>query len=267
MDSELADGADQRVFGRVLCGVDGSPAGVEAVRQAARLHAPGGSVLLVSVAAPAAAAHPEAAVALEARSATALRGAEHQLGRGCESRVLVGDPVACLMAVASDERATLVAVGSHGTSRLGGILAGSVATAVLHRAPCSVLIARAAGTSSAFPAGIAVGIDGSEASRIALAVAGALGSRLEVPVVAVAASGAAIDFDVAEDGIAALQFDEREPVDALLDAARDCDLLVLGARGLSGLRALGSVSERVAHRAPSSVLVVRGVPTATEAAA
>lgn len=34
-------------------------------------------------------------------------------------------------------------------------------------------------------------------------------------------------------------------------------LIVLGSRGLHGIRALGSVSERVAHRAPCSVLVVR----------
>ena len=50
--------------------------------------------------------------------------------------------------------------------------------------------------------------------------------------------------------------DER-PVDALVAAAADADLLVVGSRGLHGLRALGSVSERVAHRAGCSVLVVR----------
>jgi nucleotide-binding universal stress UspA family protein len=47
------------------------------------------------------------------------------------------------------------------------------------------------------------------------------------------------------------------PVEALVEAAATADLLVMGARGLSGLRALGSVSERVAHRAESSVLIVR----------
>jgi nucleotide-binding universal stress UspA family protein len=35
------------------------------------------------------------------------------------------------------------------------------------------------------------------------------------------------------------------------------DLMVMGARGLQGAKALGSMSERVAHRAASSVLVVR----------
>ena len=38
---------------------------------------------------------------------------------------------------------------------------------------------------------------------------------------------------------------------------RDADLLVVGSRGLHGLRSLGSVSERVAHQARSSVLIVR----------
>ena len=44
---------------------------------------------------------------------------------------------------------------------------------------------------------------------------------------------------------------------ALLAAAADADLLVVGSRGLHGLRALGSVSERVAHQAHSSVMIVR----------
>ena len=49
--------------------------------------------------------------------------------------------------------------------------------------------------------------------------------------------------------------DVRAPVHALTDAGGD--LIVVGHRGLHGLRALGSVSERVAHEAQASVLVVR----------
>jgi nucleotide-binding universal stress UspA family protein len=56
-----------------------------------------------------------------------------------------------------------------------------------------------------------------------------------------------------------LAFSDEKPVPALLEAARDADLLVVGSRGVTGLRALGSVSERVAHRAPCSLLVVRGL--------
>jgi nucleotide-binding universal stress UspA family protein len=47
--------------------------------------------------------------------------------------------------------------------------------------------------------------------------------------------------------------------DVLVSATRaeETSLVVMGSRRLSGVRALGSVSERVAHRAPCSVLVVR----------
>jgi nucleotide-binding universal stress UspA family protein len=45
-------------------------------------------------------------------------------------------------------------------------------------------------------------------------------------------------------------------------------LIVMGSRGRTGLAALGSVSERVAHRAGCSVLIVRRAfhPEADEAA-
>lgn len=49
-----------------------------------------------------------------------------------------------------------------------------------------------------------------------------------------------------------------DPVVNLVDASIQADLVVMGSRGLHGARSLGSVSERVAHRAHSSVLVVRG---------
>lgn len=44
-------------------------------------------------------------------------------------------------------------------------------------------------------------------------------------------------------------------------ASYHTDRVGLGNRGLHGVRALGSVSERVAHRASCSVLVVRSPAT------
>jgi len=51
-------------------------------------------------------------------------------------------------------------------------------------------------------------------------------------------------------------WDAAQPVAALVGPSPAADLVVVGSRGLHGLRALGSVSERVAHRAHCSVLVV-----------
>ena len=47
---------------------------------------------------------------------------------------------------------------------------------------------------------------------------------------------------------------------ALVGASGIVDLVVVGSRGVHGLKALGSVSERVAHQAECSVLVVREAP-------
>ena len=53
------------------------------------------------------------------------------------------------------------------------------------------------------------------------------------------------------------EIDVRGPVETLVEASAGADLLVVGSRGVHGLCTLGSVSERVAHRAACSVLVVR----------
>jgi nucleotide-binding universal stress UspA family protein len=53
------------------------------------------------------------------------------------------------------------------------------------------------------------------------------------------------------------------PVQGLLDAAADADLLVLGARGVGGFRGLllGSVSQQCLHHAPGAVAIVRSDDT------
>jgi len=45
-------------------------------------------------------------------------------------------------------------------------------------------------------------------------------------------------------------------VRALVERSRNADLVVVGARGVHGIRAIGSVSERVAHQADCTALVV-----------
>lgn len=51
---------------------------------------------------------------------------------------------------------------------------------------------------------------------------------------------------------------EGPPAQALLDAARNADLLVVGSRGLGGFASLllGSVSHQVSHHAPCPVVLV-----------
>jgi nucleotide-binding universal stress UspA family protein len=55
---------------------------------------------------------------------------------------------------------------------------------------------------------------------------------------------------------------EGDPAEVIIDVAQEegADLIVVGARGLSGLQRflLGSVSSKLSHHAPASVMVVRG---------
>ncbi len=253
------------LFQRVLCCLDGTPEAGEGARQAARLAPPSSALVLVGVTQPAAAAPPGFGVLavplLEARREleSALERAEAELRamHGVETRLLEGAPIPTLLRAAREESVTLVAVGSHGRSRAAGIALGSVATALLHDAPASVLVARPA-HADGWPRSIAAGVDGSGPALGALEEARELARRLGAELRAVcAAGGKSVDLASARAQAGGLPLieDTRNPVDALVDAS--ADLIVVGSRGLHGLRALGSVSERVAHRAHVSVLVVR----------
>ncbi len=152
---------------------------------------------------------------------------------------------------------TLVAVGGHGQGRLRGIILGSTATELIHKAPCSVLVARKADPD--FPRRIVAGVDGSPESAAAYGIARHLSERLSAelwPVVAHGGKG--VDKELVAQIVDYHHEDlPAEPVPALVSAAADADLVVVGSRGLHGLKSLGSVSERVAHQAHCSTLVVR----------
>ncbi len=260
---------DIDVFASIVCGIDGSAESIEAARQAGRLAAPEADVTLVGIVNEAAAvsigwpAVPIAGAARVSRETitSGFEAARAELpGHLAVREATVAGPPAPLSVVEARAReATVVAVGSHGHSRAAGIVLGSVATGLLHQAPCSVLLARPAGDG--FPKTIVVGIDGSAHSRRAAEAAASLAKRTGATIRGlVATGGGEIDFadvrSVVDDtGRYTLLDDEHDPVDAL--AHVDADLLVVGSRGLRGVRALGSVSERAAHRARCSVLVVR----------
>ncbi len=253
------------VLTRILCGVDSGEAGLEALRQSKRLQEPDGMLALVAALELATAAHAgfaavPASERLAAEAKAALEAAE-ALAPGVPAHVVEGRADQVLLGEAAKMDATLIAVGSHDISRPVGIAIGSVATSLLHSAPGSVLVARGGPPEDEFPRSIVVGIDGSEESELAAAVAFRLGARLGADVWPLAARNGK-DFDIAAvDGIASsVLIEEGDPVDALVAGAERADLLVVGSRGLHGVRALGSVSERVAHRAPCSVLVVRRPP-------
>jgi nucleotide-binding universal stress UspA family protein len=253
-----------RVFGRIVIGVDESPESLVAVRQATRLLVRNGHLVLTAVAEAALAVHAGWAASgvledIENEARSALDAARVE-APGADTVLIDGVPTDALLETARSRGADLVAVGAHERSRAIGILLGSVATVMLHHAPCSVLIARPSKNGARFPRSICVGVDGSPSSARAAEVARKLAQRLDAPLTKVAACGGMkINLDDLWSIEPEASLDHRPPVQALIERAAevDADLLVVGSRGVHGMAALGSVSERVAHRAGCSVLVVR----------
>lgn len=242
-DGRTDGAAAESLFARVVVGIDGSEPGFEACRQAVRLVTPGGWLELFAAvqlgqAGRAGWSAPRVAEELARETDEAIRKAEEIAGGTAETRIVNGAPAPALLRELAEQQATLVALGTHGHSRAVEILIGGVAGELLHQAPCSVLIARPPLTRAEFPHAVAVGVDGSACSDVALAAAEYLAGR----------------FDAQLHIVQAL---DEPPVAALAAASRDADLLVVGSRGLTGIKALGSVSERIAHEAACSVLVVR----------
>jgi nucleotide-binding universal stress UspA family protein len=256
-----AQAGETQIFERILCGVDGTPASLVATRQASRLQGEHGSVLLLAIANFAQAAH--AGMAATRAAELLQQDAEAALAEGqaiapsARSKLLDGDPVAVMLSQAETERATLIAVGSHGRRRSAGLVLGTVATRMLRDAPCSVLVARGAQDNDAWPQTIVVGVDGSGESEAAFTVASSVATRFGRSFRAIASMKDQLDREAARAVAPELE-EHREPaVDSLVAASGPADLIVVGSRGLHGMKALGSVSERVAHQARSSVLVVR----------
>ena len=259
--------AGRRIFMRIVVGVDGSQQALEAARQSALLEDVDGQLTLLAAwdIAPTIVGGTGSEVPYyydedlqRSHAENAVRTARDyvDLYSAATTMLVRGAPAAALLEEIDRNEDTLVAVGSGGP-RLLGIVEGSVTAEIIHRAPCSVLVARPA--QDGFPRRIVVGVDGSAESAAAYAAARYLAERFDATLsTVVAGAGKGVDKRL----VAAITDGRHDdsplpPVEALTAAARGADLVVVGSRGLHGVRSLGSVSERVAHSAACSVLVVR----------
>ena len=175
---------------------------------------------------------------------------------GFSARVVRGKPVDVLRHERDELQATLVALGGRRSSRFLGIMLGDTGTELVHDAACSVLLAYPADDGPWRPRKIVVGFDGSTyalaALRTAEELADAHGGTVEV---VAATGGKAIERDAAW-AERVETWDPAHPVAALVERSRTVDLVVVGSRGVHGIRTIGSVSERVAHQAHCTALVV-----------
>jgi nucleotide-binding universal stress UspA family protein len=256
------------VFARIVVGVDGTEWGFEALRQALLL-APreASTVRAITVldTAPAIhtglrAAHFAELLTQEANEARAA--AEQIIGDRSDAvaQVVRGKPVDVLRRERDELNATLTALGGRRSSRFLGIMLGDTGTELLHDAAGSVLLACPSDEGAWEPRRIVVGLDSSSNAQAALRMAEELAGRFGGSTEVVSATGGK---PVERDGAWAERVDSWDPgnpVHALVERSRDADLVVVGSRGVHGLSTIGSVSERVAHQAHCTALVVHEPP-------
>jgi nucleotide-binding universal stress UspA family protein len=199
-------------------------------------------------------------------------------------------PVDALVTVAAG--AELLVLGTRGLGAFADVLVRSISQGCVERAPCPVVVVPAVVADGGRSGRVVVGVDGSHTSADALqwALAEAARRRADLGVViayhhhqleSLIGLPGAVDHDSVRKASQALadEMVERaiteaaqQPVSveiialassarhALVDAAVDADLLVVGSRGRSNLRGvlLGSVSRHCVHHARCPVVIVRG---------
>ncbi|WP_405089493.1 universal stress protein [Micromonospora sp. NBC_01392] len=282
----------------VVVGVDGSESATRAVRLAAReaarrnrplrvVHGFIWPLLRVPVSAPAQ-APPGAGLRHQAEQLVgdAVATAEAECpGLRITGEIIDGEAAAVLLG--ESPSAALVVLGDRGLGGFAALVLGSVAVQVASYADCPVLVARGA-ARDAGP--VVVGVDGSPLSRAAVefaaGTASSRGARLHAvhaythpastgpgdmqPLVHDEDQLRGEEDQVLAESLAGIaerwpdvpvtrEVTHARPVAALVAAARDAQLVVVGRRGrgeLTGLL-LGSVSQALLHRADCPVAVVR----------
>jgi len=213
-----------------------------------------------------------------------------------DARVVDAAPVEAIVGEARRVRADIVVMGWRGHGAVRRLLTGSVSRGVVRRAPCSVLVVRRMPRQVGH---VVLGLDGSPYARRAVRLLGSFDvppgarvtlftavDRMRTPAQGlapaqvkhtVAAEVARINKERAQRARADLAkatktlraagwrvnsiVTDGAPLRDLLRAVATtrADLLVVGARGVTGLRhlLLGSVAEGALNRSPVPVLIVR----------
>jgi len=264
---------DLSVLADVLCGVNGTRTAYEAVAQAAWLAGPEGQLTLLAVTAVAGTGQYRTAAFAPTRAKRALVHAQH-LALAAEvpavTEIDERGPVADVLLEHARAHGVL-AIGPPRMSRVAHLLVGGTATMAAHLLPCSVLVARRPPPHGVFGEHIIVASDALEDSTGLVQFATALAHRHDATLTLLHAvhsetshhpTRLAAQVEHVTHALgdrARVRIEPGHAHDLIVETAalERCSLLIVSSRSVGGLRALGSVSERVVHDAPCSVLVMR----------
>jgi len=259
------------VFASILCAIDGSRGSRAAINQAVCLCEPGARLRFVAVHREVGSG-PGAQADLSEMHARAVLDEAASIARGDKLETSVsllrGAGSSDLLRAEAADHDLLVA-GCHGGSRNGGTVLGGTAAELAQGAEVPLLIARRTIDADDFPQSVLLATDGSDGStaptRVATRLAKARGSALRLVFVPdgrraeryreVLKQQALIELVTGSSP--KLAEDSGHVADRICEEARGyrASMIVIGRRGMGGVKVLGSVSERVLQRAQCSVLV------------
>ena len=266
----------------ILIGYDGSSSSHQALGWAAReARARGVALTMCYTWVPGSAGPPLAGEPQD----VARESAERILATGTRSalapevrQLLVEGPAAQMLCEHS-HAADMVVVGSRGLGGLSGLMLGSVSLQVAAYAAGPVVVVRGhwRAVGQYLPGHVVVGADGSEATASVLEFGGEEAALRGVPLTVVCALSdtpgsmgmahrmeedverSIILWEKAHPGVDVhRQITIESPRTALLSAAQDAQLLVVGCRGLGGMKGmpLGSVTQALLWHAPCPLAVI-----------
>lgn len=209
--------------------------------------------------------------------------------------VRIGSPVGVILDIVEEQKATMIAMATHGASGLKRALFGSVAEAVVRKSPVPVLLLRPFWSYELVPAvrpehapirNLLLPVDGSDLATQALPAVIEFAELFETRVVLLRV----LDKKETKEGMAAAKAEAEKqlaalaktiekkgvetvaivetgmPVEQILKAVRfhEIDLIAMTTHGRSGLSRMvtGSVAEDVLREATVPVMIIRNVAEA-----
>jgi nucleotide-binding universal stress UspA family protein len=216
-----------------------------------------------------------------------------QQGARVKSVVRLGSPVGVILDVAKEEKATMLALATHGETGLKRLLAGSVAQALLRESPVPVLVVRPFWSYELLPSRgdeedlrpirkILVPLDGTDDAELLLPPLVEVARLFDASVVLLhvqqreSSTGEGSDAQRAEDEEHLTGFSQAlqaggTPTTSVMGKGKlseeillttrayEVDLIVMATHGKSGLLRFlsGSVTESVLHESTCPILMVR----------
>lgn len=259
-------------FRNILCAVDGEPGGFVAVEQAAALAGPGGHLTLLLVTSFESGGQQRSPAIGASQAKGALDRAKEIAEKAGVASTAEVDPAAPPSRIILEWSAKrdLLALGAPTTPRLRAMFIAGVADTALGSFTTPLLAARSTARDHEFGHHIVVASDGRDGSdqlvELARRLAQARGAEMMLVHAAGHESRARLErveeqgrrLALTAAGTNEVRVERGHAHEVIVGAADSlgASMLVMGSRRLDGLRSLGSVSRRVVHEAPCSVLLV-----------